>query len=260
MKLFKLSGVLAVFLLFTSFTNNNFWGKTGHRATGEIAEKHLTKRAKKKIEKILQGESLALTSTFADEIKSDRRYDKFYSWHYVNMSFNENYEKSHKNPKGDLITGISHCISVLKDNSQTAEEKRFYLKLLVHFMGDLHQPLHVGRKEDKGGNTIQLRWFDEETNLHKVWDENLIEAWNMSYKELADNTKKLSKKEVKELQKGTMIDWLHDTHKLTKEIYNSVELGTQLKYKYSYDYLPVVRTQLQKGGIRLAKVLNDIYS
>lgn len=248
------------FLSVNLFAENDIWGPTGHRATGKIAEKHLTRKAKKRIEKLLQGESLAFVSTYADEIKSDRKkYGKFYTWHYVNMPLNGTYEDSSKNPDGDLITGINYCVKVLKDENSTTEDKRFYLKMLVHLVGDLHQPMHVGRPEDKGGNTIQVQWHGKGSNLHRVWDEDLINKWDMSYVELADNAKHLSKEQILFIQKGDVLDWMRDTHQLTKKVYASVKSGDKLRYKYSYDYFPIVREQLQKGGIRLAKLLNDIF-
>ncbi len=240
--------------------NDDVWGATGHRATGKIAENHLTKAAKRKIDKLLQGESLAFVSTYADEIKSDRKkYGKFYTWHYVNMPLDAQYKDVAKNPKGDLITGIRECVNILKDKKSSTEDKRFYLKMLVHLVGDLHQPMHIGQKEDKGGNTIQVTWHGKGTNLHRVWDENMISGWKMSYVELANNAKDLSKEQIKLLQKGDVIDWMKDTHKLTKRVYGSVKSGDKLRYRYSYDYFPIVREQLQKGGLRLAKLLNDIF-
>lgn len=253
---------LISFLFFSTAPEEKtmFWGKNGHRATGEIAEHYLSKKAKKCIDEILNGQSLAFVSTYADEIKSDRKYNDFYSWHYVNMPFDKTYETSEKNPKGDLVTGIQKCISVLKDKTSSKEDQEFYLKMLVHFVGDLHQPMHIGRKEDKGGNTIQVQWFGKGTNLHRVWDENMIEEWDMSYLELASNAKKLSKKQIEAIEKGTVINWVDEVHEITKEVYGSVKKGENLRYKYSYKYFGTVRTQLQKGGIRLAKILNDIYN
>lgn len=259
MKISKLLFVVAIVFVVTGFSTIDIWGPTGHRATGEIAEAHLTKKAKKKIDKLLKGEGLAFVSTYADQIKSDKKYKEFSSWHYVNMPLDGNYETADKNPKGDLVTGIDKCIATLKSKTASEDDKRFYLKMLVHLVGDLHQPMHIGQKEDKGGNTIQLQWFNKGTNLHRVWDTNMLEEWGMSYIELAANTKDLSKEQIKLLQKGSIVDWVKDTHKLTKEVYNSVEIGDKLKYRYSYDHFPTVRKQLQKGGVRLAKLLNEIY-
>ena len=237
-----------------------FWGQNGHRATGKIAETHLKKRAKRKIDKLLNGQSLAFVSTYADEIKSDRAFGKYYSWHYVNMGLDETYATTEKNPKGDIVTGINECIKVLKDKNATDADKAFHLKMLVHFVGDLHQPMHIGQREDKGGNTIQVQWFGEGTNLHAVWDTKMIKDWNMSYLELADNAKDLSKKQIEQIEAGTVVEWVDEVHELTKKIYKSVKVGENLRYRYSYDHFGIVRDQLQIGGIRLAKVLNDIFA
>ena len=249
-------------ILFVTPNNSfaaDFWGPTGHRATGEIAEKHLKRGVKKKIEKLLKGQSLAFVSTYADEIKSDRSYSKFYTWHYVNMPLDGNYETSEKNPKGDLVTGIQFCIETLKDETSSIEDKRFYLKMLVHLIGDLHQPLHIGRKEDKGGNMVQVQWHGKGSNLHRVWDSEMLEQWGMSYVELAANAKDLSKEQIKFIQKGELLDWVKESHNLAQKVYGSAETGQKLRYRYSYDYFPIVREQLQKGGIRLAKILNEIF-
>lgn len=257
----KLLLLISVFFLTSASVDETFfWGQNGHRTTGKIAEMHLTKKAKKQIDKLLKGESLAFVSTYADEIKSDRKYSEFYSWHYINMNLDEKYADAEKNPKGDLVTGINKCIAVLKDKNSKAEDKVFYLKMLVHFVGDLHQPMHIGQREDKGGNTIQVQWFGKGTNLHSVWDTKMIEEWNMSYLELAANSRDLNKNQIKELQKGAVEEWVDEVHEITKEVYKSVKVGENLKYRYSYDHFGTVRAQLQKGGVRLAKILNEIFS
>ena len=235
------------------------WGKTGHRATGEIAEKYLTKKTKKEIDKLLKGNSIAFVANYADEIKSDDNYRKYGPWHYVNFPFESTYETHPKSESGDLIAGINTCITMLKNENTSQADKVFHLKMLIHFIGDLHQPLHNGLAENKGGNDIQVRWFNEGTNLHSVWDTKMIESYGMSYTELAANTKSLSTQQVQELQEGTVTDWMYESKKLCKEVYSSVEIGEKLRYRYSYDYMETVRYQLLKGGIRLAALLNDIF-
>ncbi len=253
-----------VFILFSSHQINAnkipYWGATGHRTVGEIAERHLSKKAKKQIDKILQYQSLAFVSTFGDEIKSDSRYNELFSWHYVNFPFNTKYEDSNKNPKGDIVTGINFCIKVLKDKNTSKEDQILYLKFLVHLIGDLHQPLHVGKGEDKGGNDIKVKWFNKGSNLHRVWDSEMIESWNMSYTELAANSKKLNKQQIEAIQKGTVLNWTYESQLLAVKVYKSVTDEDRLSYRYSYDHFATVRTQLQKAGIRLAKVLNEIYN
>ena len=243
----------------TANENEIDWGNTGHRAVGEIANKHLSKRIKKKISKLLNGQSLAMVSTYADDIKSDRAYRKYYTWHYVNLNDDETYQTSKKNPKGDLVTGIEKCKQVIMDDNASREDKIFHLKMLVHLIGDLHQPMHVGRVSDKGGNDFKLKWFYKGSNLHRVWDSNMIDSFNMTYTELAHNTDVLSKAQIKSLQQGTIVDWVNESKVLAQNIYKSAKPDENLRYRYMYDHFKTVREQLQKGGIRLAKVLTEIF-
>lgn len=237
------------------------WGRKGHRVTGHIAENHLSRKAKMAITDLLDGHSLAFVSTYADEIKSDQAFWNYSPWHYVNYPMDKTYAESEKSKAGDLITAINQCKKVLLDKSASRNDKIFHLKLLIHFVGDLHQPMHVGRGEDRGGNDIQVQWFDEGSNLHKVWDTDLLETYGMSYYELGDElNRSTTKKERKVIQEGSIVDWLEESHILAAEIYGSVEVGDQLGYSYSYKYNAVAFERLKKGGFRLAKILNDIFS
>lgn len=252
--------ILFIFLISIAHANTKpDWGDTGHRTVGKIAESHLSKKAKKQIRQLLNGQSLAYVSTYGDDIKSDRKYDKFYNWHFVNFPFDSSYEESEKSPKGDIVMGINTCIDILKNPESSREDKVFYLKFLVHLIGDLHQPLHVGRAEDKGGNDIKLKWHYKKSNLHRVWDSEMIRSWNMSYTELADNMRILSKEQIKAIEKGNLLDWTHESQKLAIKVYASAKNDDNLGYSYSYQFFGTVQSQLQKSGIRLAKVLNEIF-
>ncbi len=255
----KIAIVLVFLSLQLSFANDVLWSKTGHRTTGEVAEKNLSRKARKAIEKLLDGKSLALVSTFGDDIKADRKFKEFSAWHYVNFPSDKKYTDVVPSEYGDVVAGIQKCIAVVKDKNSSKADRIFYLKLLVHLVGDLHQPMHVGRLEDKGGNDIQLQWFGRGTNLHKVWDANMINDYGMSYTELAESLPKLTKKQKKAIQEGTVYDWVEESQDLANEIYKSVEVGEKLSYRYSYVWWHTVEVQLQRGGLRLAKVLNEIF-
>ncbi|MBU2973629.1 S1/P1 nuclease [Zobellia sp. B3R18] len=252
--------VFFLFLITTlSNANDGEWSKTGHRTVGEVAQHHLSKKTRKALKKLLNGESLAYVSTFADDIKADRAYKEFSAWHYVNIPQGKNYSDIEPSEHGDLIMGINKCIEIIKDDNSKKEDKVFYLKMLVHLIGDLHQPMHVGRYEDKGGNDIQLQWFNTGTNLHRVWDSNMINDYGMSYTELASSLPQLSKEQVKFIQQGTIYDWVEESQEIADKLYDSVEVGEKLYYRYSYEWWGTVETQLQKGGLRLAKVLNELF-
>lgn len=126
-------------------------------------------------------------------------------------------------------------------------------------MGDLHQPLHIGKAQDKGGNDFQVRWFGSGTNLHSVWDSKMIDSYGMSYTEVAANADVLSKDEVAAIKRGTVKDWVSESRMLCEDIYDNTKVGEKLGYNYMYQYINVTRSQLQKGGIRLAKIINDIF-
>ena len=253
--------ILGALLSFNiSFASNDDWGKTGHRATAEIAENNLTEKARKAVDKLLNGYGLAFVANYADDIKSDPDYRQYGPWHYVNIDpASEEYVKEDANERGDLVQAIRKCISVLKDKKSSREAKQFHLKMLIHFVGDLHQPFHVGHSEDKGGNDIQVRWFNDGSNIHRVWDSEMINFYQMSYTELAINTRELSKKEIKAVQKGKLLDWVYESRAMAEDLYASVENGEKLGYSYMYKHMPTVLYQLQKGGLRLARILNDIY-
>ena len=242
-----------------AYSNDIIWSNTGHRVTGEIAERYLTRKARKQVYKILKGQSLAEVSNYADDIKSDPAFRKFGPWHYVNIPADKKYGDVTPNPDGDILMAIQKCISVLEDESSNPDDKLFYLKMLVHFLGDLHQPMHIGRAEDRGGNDIQLQWFDQGSNLHRVWDFHMIEDFGMSYTELANKLPELSKKAAKDMQKGSLLDWVEETQEITNQVYASVKVGDKLGYAYSYRFWGTVEEQLLKGGVRLAGILNRIY-
>ncbi len=240
-------------------TVSSAYGPIGHRAIAKIAESYLTDEAKKQITELLDGEGIVIVSTYADDIKSDRDFDYTQMWHYVNADDGQSYNDSKKNPDGDLISAINKSIEILKNPNSSKDEKAFRLKLLVHFIGDLHQPLHTGKAEDLGGNTIKVKWFKKNTNLHRVWDSDLINNQQMSYTEIAETMKRPPYIDVEEIQKGNIISWYNESKKLSKVVYASAQPDENLGYEYNYIYYPIMKERINYAGIRLAKVLNDIF-
>ncbi len=235
------------------------WGKTGHRVIGKVAQDHLTPKTKAAVDALLDGMSLAFVSTYADEIRSDSRYEYLDTWHYVNMDKDTRYPEAKKNNKGDIITAMDYCVEVLKDPKKSNTDKAFHLKLLVHFIGDIHQPMHAGRKADRGGNEIELTWFGEPTNLHRLWDTDLIAHYNMSYTELAIHLPILSAEEKEKCLTATRLEWAHESQDLANMIYANTPMYASLGYEYHYSYFEKVRLRLLKAGLRLAATLNTIF-
>lgn len=235
------------------------WGKTGHRLVAKLAQQYLTTKAQKEIDILLDGASLVSISTYGDEIKSNPKYKALRPWHYINLSLDESYANAKKNPKGDVVMAIKKCIAKVKDQNEPKNERAFYLKLLVHFIGDLHQPMHVGRKEDRGGNSIRLQWFGKTSNLHRLWDSHLIESHGMNATQLLGDLEELSPKLIKEIQNQSLKQWVNESQALAKIIYENTPSNSKLGEEYQSRYLPLLKIQLQRGGLRLAAQLNEIF-
>lgn len=234
------------------------WGQTGHRVVGEIAENHLSKKAKKAIEKILGRESLAVASTWMDDIKSDDAYDHTHDWHWVTIPGGKTYGESEKNSHGDIVEATGRMIMILRNDTVQLADKKKALRFLVHLIGDLHQPLHVGTGEDRGGNDVKVKWFYENSNLHRVWDSEIIDSKQLSYTELAENIDHASKDQVKKWQQGSIQDWAMEAVSYREQVYDTGD-PDKMGYEYMYKNWDLVQQQLEKAGIRLAGILNEVF-
>ncbi len=239
------------------------WGVTGHRVAGEIAQQHLTKKAKKELYKLTGKETLAWWANWPDFIKSDSTWRHASSWHYVDLPGHIGKEKFiedlKKLPGKNLYTQIQAMMAELKDKSLPLEKRRVALYFLIHLVGDLHQPLHVGRDEDDGGNKIVVYWFDKKTNLHTLWDSMLIEFQQYSYTEYAKLLNIAGKEQVETWQNSSLEDWFYDSHVLSDSIYDATPAESKLGYRYNYQFQKMLDGQLLKSGVRLAALLNQVF-
>ena len=235
------------------------WGKTGHRVVGLIAEQHLTKKARKKINAILENESLAEVSNHMDFIKSDDKYDHMSPWHYATIPSDKSYEEAGTPEEGDIIATINRLIEELKSKKFSDEDEAFALKCLVHLVGDIHQPLHVGNGEDKGGNDVKLDYFWKSSNLHRVWDSGIIDGTQYSYSEYSEWIGHSTKDQVSAWQSSSVLDWAYESKSYRNQVYDFPE-DKKLSYRYDYDNIYLVNQRLNQAGIRLAGVLNEIYN
>jgi len=263
MKTIKVA-LLSVILLAFSVSSFAWWGQTGHRVVGEIADSYLSKKARNAIREILGTESVGMASNWADFIKSDSAFNYLSPWHYINfksgISRNDFYAFLLADTATDAYTKLNFLIKELKDKSLPLEKKQLYLRMLIHITGDIHQPLHIGRFEDLGGNRVKIVWFNEPTNLHSLWDEKLIEMQKLSYTEYSTAINHCTKQERNTWQQQPLADWFFESYQLAEKIYGGVtQPEPKLGFRYNYDYIEILNSQLLKGGVRLAGLLNDIF-
>jgi len=233
------------------------WGPTGHRATGWIAEKYLNKNARKALLRVLDGQSLAMASTWMDEIRADSNYNYTSDWHWVTIPDGRTYDQSEKNPNGDIIQTLERLVAALKSKKLSKDEEVASLKMLIHLVGDIHQPLHVGGGNDRGGNDVKVRWFREDSNLHRVWDSNMIDDTRLSYTELAQSLPVPEEAKINAWQQESVRDWANESMGLRRAVYAYGD--GNLGYLYTYVNFHIVRQRLLEAGVRLAGLLNEIY-
>jgi S1/P1 Nuclease len=253
-----------IYLLFSTPLVSNAWGLLGHRVIGQIADSYLTPKAKAEITKILGFESIAMASNWPDFVKSDPAYKYLSLWHYVNFPSGLSYEQMDASLKADTTTNaytkINFLITELKKSKLLpAETKQLYVRLLIHIIGDVHQPLHLGKSEDRGGNAVKVKWFSDEVNLHQVWDEKLISYQELSYTEYTNHINHTTVKQRSDWQKQTLSQWLYDTYQLTEKVYAETTPDSRLDYYYNFKFIASLNDQLLKGGVHLAGVLNEVF-
>lgn len=260
------SALLASALFLTAFhletnsdkANNLRWGQIGHYVTGHIAENHITDKTAAELDRVIGNECLAVAAVWMDDIRSDSNYDYTSTWHWVTIPNGMTYDQTDKNPNGDVLWALETLIAELKEGGLSAKEEHDKLKMVVHMIGDIHQPLHVGTGEDRGGNDVRVQWMGENSNLHRVWDSNMIESRQMSYTEISDNIDVIDSVTIEEWQSASVRDWARESMDLRDDVYNLPD-NNRIGYEYRYATYDIVKERLVKAGVRLAGILNDIY-
>jgi hypothetical protein len=240
------------------------WGPNGHRIVGQIAENHLTAAARLGISELVGRASLAQIGTWADEIKSDPAWDHASPWHYVNAAPGQSIESARRSPNGDVVEAIQRFERVLRDRGSARKERVEALKFLVHFVADVHQPLHVGYASDRGGNDIRVRWFGETTNLHRVWDEHLVEHQRLSFTEWVRFFGHAKPGEIEAWHRSDVYDWARESRSMLPAVYDFGDSRSErtpyLGFDYIFKHADGVRLRLLQAGIRLSGMLNDIFA
>ena len=232
------------------------WGKTGHRIVGYIAEQLLTENAKHGVTSILDHTSLSMVSTWADEIKSDPEWNHAYDWHWTTIPDGKQFEAGERS--GQAVEKIQEFLNLLESDNGTQSENEIALKFLVHLIGDLHQPLHVGNGTDRGGNDVKVKWFGKSTNLHAVWDTEMINHQKLSYTEYGDYLLlKLADEKKLEWMKVNVFDIISESQKWRNQTYKYD--NDNLQWDYFFQNKTLLELRLLQGGIRLAGMLNRVF-
>ncbi len=248
-------------LILLSITSPAFaWGPIGHRVTGAIADRNLSGLARANVQLLLGDEDLAQAATWPDDMKSDPAdfWQKQASpWHYVTVREGDAYTSADAPPEGDAMSALARFTATLRDPAASMVDRRLALRFVVHIIGDLHQPLHAGGGNDRGGNDMKVSWFGRSTNLHSVWDSAMIEQRSLSYSELADwLARAITPQQIIAWNVRDPGTWICESIALRKTIYPT---DTSLSWDYAYQHRLELDDRLKRGGIRIAAYLNWVF-
>ncbi len=255
MRLLSLVLVLAISPQVYSF------GQTGHRVTGSIAELNLKPSTRQAIAKLIGPQSLAEVSTYVDEMRSDPAHfwQKTASpYHYITLPNGKSYQQVGTPPQGDALFALKKYSAVIKNKKSSTQDKQLALKFIVHIIGDLHQPLHVGRGDDRGGNDVKLKYFRKSSNLHRVWDSEIIDSKQLSFSEWTLwLNRQISESDKQDWYTADPMVWVKESKEIREKIYPEKD---QLGYRYTYENLPIIKQRLKQAGIRIAAYLDNLFA
>lgn len=243
------------------------WGHTGHRSIALLAEQYLNADARAAITDIIGADNhLWELSTWPDEIRSDRRtWGYTFPWHYISIDDHEDiHGEFPRSSRGDVLLALDEMLVKIADTSLSREERWQALAFYVHFVGDIHQPLHVGNRQDRGGNSVRVKWFGQSSNLHSVWDSKIIDHWGLSFSELSDSLDQHIDLSENEGARASHIEWAEESKNLRDQCYQRLDAddGEQpdLGYEYAYYNTDLIIDRLRVAGYRLASKLNDAFA
>ncbi len=231
----------------------------GHRIIAGIAYENLTCHARKKVDKMLGKHGLIYVSTWSDDVRSDSAYAYSYDWHFQNLRDGMNPTdilSLYENPKNEglhLFFAIDSLSQSLKNNKKDIEA----LKFLIHFIADAHQPMHLGRAGDRGGNDIMIKWFGKDIRLHQLWDTQMIEGRNYSYSEYVEFLQDKFAGRNNEFKKQSLPQSLEAVYQVRNKIYK-YDYNNLRAYNYMYVFNNDLDELLYRGGIQLANLLNKV--
>ena len=251
--------LLACFLL---IPEAQAWGPDGHRIVAELAQRHLSPAAEAQVERLLAPEHthrLADVATWADDMQDDPAQQSLWKatrgMHYINFRDRQcDYQPPRDCRGGRCVVGaLQHYVAILGDRSQNDMARREALKFVVHFVGDVHQPLHAGYRDDKGGNTFQVQFDGKGSNLHRVWDSGMLRTRKLAWQDYAQQLDARGPVALPPASQAPYVAWAEESCRLSRDIYPD---GHTVGARYIESGLPLAERRLREAGRRLAEVLN----
>lgn len=240
---------IIVFASLKSFS----WGAKGHKIVAVLAKEALSANQQviDSVQYFLGKMSFEEASVWMDEVRSDKAYDYLKEKHYVNVERDATYVK---NKEDNVVNELELILGILsKKGARDKDKIAFALRELFHLIGDIHQPLHCGYGEDRGGNSIDITYGGKPTNLHALWDSGIITEESISLNDCKKFANSIPVKEQGEIQQVNVVKWMQEAREYLPFIYG-FEKG-KINSDYSSKAKPIIEKQIVRAGIRLAAIL-----
>lgn len=253
--------ILCIYFSLFSISSFAWWDKE-HQIVAIIAEKNLSHVAKQQVNILLNDDNLSDVANWADTIKSQSKWSHSKSWHYMNIDKNQNFASYKTIVGGDILWALNYFYQQLKKTDNPLKKRREALMFFIHLVGDIHQPLHVGKASDKGGNRVPVIWKNQSriTNLHKVWD-GLLTQTDLSPAKVSRKIDNSSSSDRAVWQDASFQSWVKESSDLIENIYdfgdkNKGKKIINLGIQYQLINRPIAEKRMLQAGVRLAHYLN----
>jgi hypothetical protein len=239
------------------------FGRLGHRLAGEVAVQYLCEPAKLELQQLNGKYPFVTAGIWADKVRYKKEWRYTSPWHYMNVEADVFTADTPRSPKGDVLFAINKYRAQLASPDSSFQERRYAMLFLVHFVVDVHQPLHVGYQEDLGGNKVAVLLDGKATNLHSVWDTALLQSEDQSIQDYTVELLALSAGNVAIWQAAAPEVWVQESLDVRPEVYSYPAPKWGAKARLSDSYMTVskeiIDIRLAQAGVRLAGELNAIW-
>ena len=255
---------LAIWIMLCSSPVLSF-GADGHRIVVNIAENHISPKTASAIDAITGDADLDKLSLWPDTIRHLPAWQQSKYWHYINIDDREQFNNLKRNSDGDVLSALEHFYAELQDPQLSKKQRTEALAFFMHFVADIHQPLHVGRRDDRGGNSVEIKWLQEskKNNLHQVWDSLILKRENKTPLKYSQDLDTARAGQIAQWQQSHFLQWAKESKALRNQVYNFSPQIQRRRTVIGPAYIdrnkPIIEQRLLMAGIRLAGYLNRIF-
>lgn len=234
------------------------WGPDGHRIVAEIALGRLSPAVANETRRLLGGQNITDVASWADAVR--RQLPNTGPWHYIDIEITDSSYVPARDCKEDacVIAAVAAQMAILSDRSRPDSARATALKYVVHFIGDLHQPLHAGERGDKGGNDVKVTFQGRLTNLHSLWDSGMLLSFGQTDADIVHQlTDEISRRtDIATLSGGSVVSWVMESHDIARDVvYRNLPNSLEITQQYVDAARPVIYERLLRGGVRLGAAI-----